>query len=247
MTLSRRSILAGLAAVPALAAIASTTAAPAAAAASYATVILSPHQDDETLRLSGYLTFMADRGDHVALINATDGAATRVGKDLGLSGAEVTRIRDREQAHAWAHLTDGRGTTAINLGFPDGAADARKIHAAVTRALSGMSGRPECYVAAYPNDRAHSYRPSARGGDNHPDHLACVQAGRMLAADGVTVRYAIHPSQVHRPGGTAYDTTARQQLRVEAAVAAYKTIGQRSVPEEFRHVLDVRGRSVVSS
>lgn len=216
------------------------------ASTGYASAVLSPHQDDETLRLSAYLAFMADRGDEVALINATDGSSTVVRGDLGLTRAETTRIRNREQRHAWAHLTDGRGPSVINLGFRDGSADARAIYLAVLAQLQGMGGDPECYVAAYPPDREHSYRPSARGGDNHPDHIACVEAGRMLAADGVTVRYAIHATQTHKPGGTVYETTDRQFLRVEAAVASYRTIGQRSVPDQFREVLATRGRSVVS-
>ena len=243
-TLTRRSLLLGAAAG------AATLAAPApvltAHAAEYATAVLAPHQDDEVLRLSGYITHMTDRGDSIALVTATDGAATSVGPRLGLTPREVTRIRDAEQEAAWHALTDGRGPVPVRLGLPDGGAEPGAIYRAVRRALEAMQGRPELYVSTYPPEGPFAYLPSATGGDAHPDHVACVAAARMLAADGVTVRYAIHPSRIDATGTATYDTTGPQMTRVTRAVAAYREIGQRSVPAQFDAVLAARGRSVVS-
>ena len=237
----RRTFLAGLAATPLLAA-----ARPATVPGGYATVVLSPHQDDETLRLSAYIQRMTDRGDSVALVCATDGAATSVGPRLGLTPAEVTRIRDREQAEAWAALTGGRGDAPVKLGLPDGAATAPQVYEATAATLDGMVGRPEVYVATYPPEGPFAYLPAPGAGDAHPDHVACVEAARMLAADGVTVRFAVHPYRTDASGTAVYDMAAGEHYRLEAAVDAYRTIGQRSVPAQFDTLLAARGRTVVS-
>lgn len=239
--MKRRTVLAGLAALPVLA-----HARPALATSRYATVILAPHQDDETIRLSAYITHMADRGDDLALITVTDGSATSVRRRLGLTGAQTARWRDREQDTAWAWLTDGRGGPATRLGFTDGAADHRVVADAVADRLASMRGRPELYVATWHHDRPGAYVPGPGAGDAHPDHVACVLAARALAGDGVTVRYARHPERSHLTGTQTYGTTDAQFLRVQAAVAAYRTVGQRSVPDQFRAVLAARGRSVIT-
>lgn len=246
-TLSRRTTLRGLGAAVAATLLTPALAKPATASASgFATVIVGPHADDFYLRLSGYIITAADRGDATAAITLTDGAATSVGTKLGLTPAQVARIRLREDQHAWDHLTDSRGGTVTNLGLPDGSVTAQAAYNAIVARLSGMPGKPEAYLAVYPPDRTYAYVPSPTGGDAHPDHVALVHAGAMLASDGVTVRYAVHPSQAHRTGGTmAYDINDRQFLRVEAAGASYRTIGQRSVPAQFRHVLDAHGRTVI--
>src|SRR5690606_23229238 len=75
----------------------------------YATVILAPHQDDEILRLAGYILYASDRGDDLALVTATDGGATAVRQKLDLTYDQTVEWRNREQAAAWAWLTDGRG------------------------------------------------------------------------------------------------------------------------------------------
>lgn len=243
MELSRRTTAKAILAAPILGMALSTIASPASAA-SYATVILSPHQDDETLRGSGYITFAADRGDSIRLVNVTNGAATGVRGKLGLTRAEIIRWRDREQSAAWDWLTDGRGGSIIRLGFEDGQAKRSSIRTAVQNQLSGMTGSPELYVATYPYDRPDAYIPSAGGGDAHVDHIACVQAARDLESDGVTVRYMRHPDKSNL-SGAKYDTTTKQFYRVQGAVAAYRTIGQRSVPEQFDSVLAARGRSVI--
>lgn len=242
----RRTLLTGLAATPALAAGAHTaTATPAAAATpAYATAVLVPHQDDDVIRLSAYMIMMADRGDTPAMIQATDGSATRVGDTLNLSPARIAQLRYREQSHAWDWLTDGRGTGAIHrLGLPDGGGLGLTdtIYQRTSETLWSMPGaQKELYVATlYPE------HPLARREDDHPDHIACARAAQRMAGDGVTVRYALHPKAA--PGGYSYTVPPEKRWRVEGAVAAYTVIGNRSTPSSLKHVLATHGRTRVVS
>lgn len=245
-TLTRRSILAGLAAAPALAAVANVTSAPRAAAApGYATAVLSPHQDDEIIRLSGYMIMMADRGDAVSLVQATDGAATRVGTTLGLPPARIAQLRYREQAHAWDWLTDEKGKGQIyRLGLPDGGGEGLTdaIYQRTSDVLWSMPGaKKELYVATlYPE---HSL---ARTEDMHPDHIACARAAQRMAGDGVVVRYAVHPKATG-PGGYSYHVPPEKRFRVEGAIAAYAVIGNRSTPSSLKHLMLTHGRTRVVS
>lgn len=197
----------------------------------YATVILAPHQDDETIRLSAYIAAMADRGDDTALICATDGSATGVRKSLGLSYDQITRWRNREQETAWSWLTDGRGGPITRLGFTDGKAQRAKIRTALEQQFQGMSGAPEIYAATWWWNKAGNHV-----GDKHTDHIACLQAAQDVAkAHGVVLRAARHPGA---PGtGVKYKPTAHQMHRIEGAVGAYQVIGQRSVSQTFRDIL----------
>lgn len=222
--MQRRTLLAGLAAAPLIA-----TAAPARANG-YSTLVLAPHQDDETIRLAAYVAYAADRGDDISLLTATDGCATGVGRSLNLTRSQVTQWRNREQAAAWAWLTDGRGEIH-RAGLTDGRATRRQVRDAVAARLDAMPGNPELYVATWHHDK-----PGHHPGDEHPDHVACVLAARDLARDGVTVRYARHPSIEGR--GATYSPNVDQALRIEGAVGAYTVIGQRSVPTSLKAVLD---------
>lgn len=245
--MKRRSLLAGMLATPLLAATPAFAEGGIVGNSNFATAILSPHQDDEIIRFAAYIIHAADRGDNLALIQATDGAATTIGRKLGLTPEETSRYRNREQFHSWDNLTDGRTGNVTYLNFPDGGAQANDLYRATKRALESMGGQHECYVATYPPDGPYAYIPNKTAGDAHPDHVACVEAGKMLAADGVVVRYAVHPTQAHRTGGTAtYTTNEKEYWRVESAVAAYRTIGQRSTPKSFKYVLDFGGRSVIT-
>lgn len=217
-TLTRRTALLG-----ALAGVTATAAAPtiAHAAAGRTTIILSPHQDDEVVRLAHYATIATDRGDAMVLVQATDGSATAVRTKLGVDGPTIARWRDREQALAWDWLTDGRGTIT-HLGERDGAANADRIYTGLRSVVDTCAGAPEVYVATYIPDAT-----GAVSADQHTDHVACVRAAQRLAADGVTVRFALHPTS--KRGGTSYRARNTQQAaRVEGAVHAYQTVGRRS-------------------
>lgn len=218
---TRRTVLGAALTAPLLA----TT--PAAATGGRLTVILSPHQDDEVIRLAPYITYATDRGDTIHLIQATDGAATSVGRRLGLDPATVTTWRNREQTHSWNWLTGGRGQIT-RLGLPDGAATWGPIYNATRAALLEGGPGSELYVATWHHDRPDSHRE-----DKHVDHVACVLAARQLQEEGWVVRYAAHPTATPR-GSFAYRAEGRQLLRIEGAVDSYGVIGQRSAPESLK-------------
>lgn len=226
--------------------------APAAQAKQYATVVLSPHQDDETLRLSGYVTYAADRGDDLALYSVTDGSSTSLRTRLGWTRERMTQVRDREQANAWGYLTNWRPDTPIyrltknGRRIQDGAASRVDIRNAVRSQLSKMTGQHELYVATWHHDRDGTYAPSPTAGDLHPDHIACILAARDLSAEGVIVRYARHPFYTHISGTASYAPTDSQFRRVRSAVDSYKEIGQRSVPAQFKKLIETRGKSVIT-
>lgn len=247
MELSRRTALVGAAfGMASLPLLGATAAATQPDAKKRATLILSPHQDDETIRLGGYIAFSFDRGDDLSLVCVTDGAATNVAKKLGLSKSQTARWRNREQATAWDWLTDGKGAPPTNLGFPDGGAKVNQIVESTMDILRGMSGQPEVYVATFPPERKHAYIPYPKSGDAHVDHIACVRAGEILSGRGVIVRYARHPKKSHISGSSTYEmTTDHQMHRMRAAVDAYRTIGYRSVPDQLRAAVDTRGKSVI--
>lgn len=238
MDLSRRTWLGAALATPLVASMA----AQAVAAPKRATLILSPHQDDEVIRLAGYITIASDRGDDLHLINATDGGATSVRKRLNLTRSEVTKWRNREQRHTWEWLTNGRGAGKwTNLNEPDGASKWRNIRDGVLNTLSGMDGMSEVYVANWHHDR-----PDSVNADKHHDHVQCNLAARALADQGIIVRYARHISQTHRNGTMSYVPSQQQFYRIEGAVAAFRVVGNRSTPESLRAVLNARGKSVIT-
>lgn len=213
------------------------------AATKYATIVLSPHQDDETIRLAAYIAYMSDRGDDVALVSLTNGAATGVRKTLGLTNAQCTEWRDREQYNAWQWLTDGRGASSITrLNFQDGSVSKAQVKNALAAQFAGMTGKKEIYIATWHYDRKDS-----AVADQHVDHKATVDAAKEFAAtnSGVTLRFARHPSA---PGtGVTYTPTKHQFNRIESAVGCYTTIGQRSVSKTFKQVLSTGGKTIVTA
>jgi LmbE family N-acetylglucosaminyl deacetylase len=194
------------------------TAAPAQAATQRVTVIYAPHPDDETLRLSGYISYAASRGDKLILVAASDGGGTGLVHAWGWSPQGMEEHRRIEQENAWGALTNGKGTI-IRLGLPDGNIPAYK--AAITKQAQALeaqygSANVEHYVAA-------------RDDDVHPDHRAVVQAVRDAHVRIVRVS---HEPGYH--GGTKY-----LPPNTGAAVYAYnsyRTIGWVSVPGLFNNL-----------
>lgn len=228
MNLSRRSILIGSGVTALSAAVGPYS---SASAAARTTIILSPHQDDEVARLSHYSTIAADRGDRMILVQVTDGAATRAGRTLGLTPRQVTSFRNREQRHAWEWLTDGRGEV-VYLNLPDGGAHQDDIYSGVSSVIgAGVPAGTEIYVATY-----HYDRPQTVSADRHTDHVATVDAARRLGADGLVVRYALHPTAV-KSGVKYHYRNASQKSRVRGAIGAYTTVGHVST-NTFSKVLD---------
>ena len=146
------------------------------------TVVYSPHPDDETLRLSAYISFAADRGDRMILVAITDGGASGVRAALGFAVPQLEAVRRAEQAASWSYLTRGKGEI-IRLGLPDGGVTGAPI-TAVARSLEGPG--VEHYVAA-------------NAADYHRDHQATVAAVKNA---GLAVVRAARP--VGHTDGTLY-------------------------------------------
>lgn len=210
--MKRRTLISGLAALSVLGV------ARPSVAAFRTTICLVPHPDDGVIRLSHYAVIASDRGDHMILAAATDGEATSVGPRKGLTRSQTARLRRMEQENAWNMLTAGTGEI-VRLDQPDGGARWQDIYAALSPMIVGDT---EVYVATWHHDRKGSVIE-----DKHRDHIACVEAARRLQRDGVTVRYAIHPSSKAR-GVTYRARNSYQRLRVEGAVAAFTPVGHRS-------------------
>lgn len=205
------------------------------------TLVLSPHQDDEANRVSAYVAIAADRGDQVELVQATDGAATGVGRSEGLTAQTLTRWRDREQTAYWDWITDGRGTIT-RLGLADGGADRAAIRAGLEDRLAAATGPAELYVATWHHDH-----PEAHQADLHPDHIACVLAARDVRdASGITVRFGRHADHLDRAGTLYRPQTHVQELRIEGALASYAVIARRSVPGTYARMLANGGASLIT-
>lgn len=210
MTFTRRSILAAGAATAATAAFA-----PLAPGSTRTlrtprtTIIVSPHPDDETLYLSGYITYAEACGDELILLAVTDGGATKA-RPNGWTQEECKLIRRTEQAAAWRALTKGRGKT-VRLSLPDGGRES--LTDPVCRAVRELDGPDiEFYVAA--ND------------GQSRDHTAVAQGVRR---SGVRVaRFANESGSI-----TGYRYPPVDPYACQLAANSYAAVGHRSVPSMF--------------
>ena len=176
------------------------------------TIVVSPHPDDETLRLSGYISAAAARGDTMKLIAVTDGGASGA-KPPSWTVEQLKTVRRGEQNAAWSALTNGTGTV-IRLGQNDGSVSAASTKTAINSAISSSSGRVEVYAAAYFDDA-------------HPDHRAVASAVNSCSA---TVRRYSLAADDDR-SGTTYSPASMSDA--QTAYEAYRPFGWTSVRSSF--------------
>lgn len=213
----------------ALMAVAGSAPPRATAAAPRTTVVVTPHPDDETLRLTGYIRVAAERGDRLILVAVTDGGASRVREQLGLTVGQLKAVRRAEQVASWSYLTDDG--EVIRLDIDDGAVAGRK--AAVTARIKDLAvqygATAEFYVAA-------------RLDDAHPDHRATAEAVRDAGAR--VVRYARDPAD---PGaGAVYRPTSGYLWGAQRADQAYGEVGHVSAGASFSALREKGYASVVT-
>lgn len=215
----RRTVLAGLAALPALAAGTQALAAPLppAPAGAYTTIIVSPHPDDELARGAGYITHATARGDHLVLLALTDGGATGQGPREGLSTAQVEQRRAAEQTGAWSALTRGRGVI-VRAGLPDGAITAAATEHAVRGVLAAYPGA-EVYVAARPDDHGSDHQQACAGAANSGAAIVRYMRRPDLPGGGTAI--------YHPPAGALQDCH-------DALQAYWWTLGPRSFVGSIR-------------
>jgi len=190
------------------------------------TYVVSPHPDDETLRLAGYLARMRERTQRrLVLVAVTDGGASSRARRMGWSPDYEREFRRAEQAAAWSALTGGKGEI-IRVGLADGEVTAQ----AVREALAPLnSKRAWFYVAAHDQDY-------------HPDHRAVAAGARLL--DPAHLYFSLSP--LMKGKGTVYKPRASATDAVTIAVAAYQHYGQLSVRKEFRALVTRGYRSRVT-
>ncbi|TRW47539.1 PIG-L deacetylase family protein [Georgenia yuyongxinii] len=200
----------------------------ATAAGPRTTVIVSPHPDDETLRLTGYIRYAVERGDRLILVAVTDGGASAVRAQFGFTVGQLKAVRRAEQVAAWSYLTDNG--QVIRLGLEDGAVAGRK--AAITARVKELAAQygptTEFYVAALLDD-------------DHPDHSATAEAVRDGGAR--VVRYSRGPVD-DRPG-SVYRPTSGYLWGAQRADAAYDEVGYASAGVGFVALEDSGYASVV--
>ncbi|GGB96237.1 PIG-L deacetylase family protein [Cellulomonas carbonis] len=172
-------------------------------------MVLSPHPDDETLRLAAYVLHCRQRGDRLTLLCASDGGASKAARKLGWSPEFEQEYRRAEQAGAWSALTGGQGRI-VRLGLPDGGVTPEPVRDAIVQL--GVSA---VVVAAHPTDE-------------HRDHLACVEGA---AAARVSVVYALEPTG---RVGRLYLPPPELRAAAELAHRWYSGFGHRSVKTLFR-------------
>jgi LmbE family N-acetylglucosaminyl deacetylase len=131
-------------------------------------LVLSPHQDDETIGCALLLAEKASRGIPVAVAVATDGRAGWYSPRSRPAPHDIAEIRHRE----WNRALDVLGvprTDRFELGFPDGELSDHESE------LTDRIG-----------DLLRSVCPSqvfvTRLGDPHPDHQSLAQAVRQAVA-----------------------------------------------------------------
>jgi LmbE family N-acetylglucosaminyl deacetylase/RimJ/RimL family protein N-acetyltransferase len=192
------------------------------------TYVVSPHPDDETLRLAGFVTWLHEqRPDHrLVLVAIGDGGASARARRMGWSSEQERDFRRTEQTTAWSALTGGTGEV-IRRGLPDGAYTAEGVLDAL-RPLA--TKRARFFVAAHEDDY-------------HPDHLAVVAGVRLLKPPHA--RFSLSPLMTGK--GTEYAPPATAMRAAETAARAYEGFGHRSVPQEFRALVKDGYRSRVTS
>lgn len=179
------------------------------------TIVYAPHPDDETLYLSGYVRAAALRGDRLVLVAVTDGGASGAKPD-DWSVDYLMSVRRKEQATAWAALTQGATRPAtFRLDQPDGAISSAKVTTMAKALESIYATDVEHYVAgSYLTDESADHRAVANGVKN---------AGVRVA------RFARDPRKTG--GGSVYKPADTQQCLI--ADNAYEPFGWTSVPSAF--------------
>lgn len=196
-----------------------------------ATVIWSPHPDDETLRLLAYTQIVANRGDYILLEAVTDGEASSVKERLGLTTEQLAAKRRLEQTNAYGFSSFTKGTIE-RLYMPDGGVQEMAICSkaqAVDSHLKSMGYKVEHYIAASSKDV-------------HPDHRAVASGVNRCVPTGTVVRVSKAPDQT---GGWAYSPT-NWQAAVNAD-NAYKEIGWLSTPDLFQKMRDQGYKSRITT
>ncbi|WP_374929307.1 PIG-L family deacetylase [Kytococcus sedentarius] len=184
-------------------------------------VVVSPHPDDETLRLAGYVLHARDRGDRLVLVAVTRGAASGA-RPASWSTDRLTRVRTAEQEAAWLALTGGLGEVR-HLDLPDGELTDDAVRLALRPVLEPLG---DAVVAS-----------ASHHEDEHADHRVVARVVGDLA--GRRARWGLPPGA---EGGARWDCPDPEAAR--RADEAYSPFGHSSVRRLFE---DLRAADYASA
>ena len=178
------------------------------------TVVYSPHPDDETLYLAGYLTTVAARGHRMVLVAVEDGGSSAVRPD-GWTQQDVENVRVMEQTAAWGALT--RGQAEIHrLRISEATTAAASVRAMAQALERSYAGGVEHYVAAnYSTTQSSLHQAVANG---------------VRGAGVAVARFSLLPGE---SGGWAYFPPADRVPDCELAWDIYRAFGHLSVGPLF--------------
>jgi len=124
-------------------------------------LVISPHPDDETLAIGGFVASRCLQGVEVIVLAVTDGE-NAYGTDDSLG-----EIRRAEQERAGARLGISR-EKIVRLGFPDSGVETREEE--LFRRTKALISRDTLLVAPWSQDF-------------HPDHKVCGRVAERVAAE----------------------------------------------------------------
>ena len=132
-----------------------------------ATVIVSPHPDDETLGCGGLIALLREHGLRVGVVVMTDGGNSHP-RSQDVSRERLSGMRERETRDALEIL--GVATSDVQfLGFSDGQL--------ATQASADFDGAVDCLRGAIASFNPRSVIMPFRG-EHHADHLATWHLSR---------------------------------------------------------------------
>lgn len=201
------------------------------------TYVIAPHPDDETLRATGYITWLRGRRDNrFVLVAVSDGGNSSLSRRRGWTPEQEQAYRRTEQAAAWAAMTGGEGEI-VRLGIPDGGITAEAVVRAVHARLPEILGPGVEVVVACHMD------------DYHADHQAVAQAFRELAPRRLSFSLAPLMKSPRNPDHLLREVAPSAQSLAAAQIAhdAYAGFGQRSVRKEFASLVTQGFRSRLTS
>jgi len=191
-----------------------------------------PHQDDELLTFGASIVDDVEKDRNVVVVLMTDGSATNVGKELGLTPKEVTKYRNREFDNSLKQL-GVKEKNVIKMNFKDGELTQEEVHQTI-----------ESFSGVYPHSvhKGHTYH------DEHSDHQAVGLALKAIRDDQLIedVRFYIRRGESVPEEMSIVSVSQEGYEKIKKASYYYREdedkdiigIGYKSVPGSFDRMLE---------
>jgi LmbE family N-acetylglucosaminyl deacetylase/SAM-dependent methyltransferase len=196
-------------------------------------VILAAHPDDETLGIGGFLAAAALNGNQLTVVIGSDGRGSHPAS-RSHSPADLARIRRVEAQTAVGLLAPSAQLYQVDL--PDG--DLASFRPELTVAIeSALGPDDDCWLL------------STWLGDAHPDHAACAEVARAVAAGRERTRLFEYPIWFWHVGDPEHAPTEfLDGIRLFEYGAAERSIRDealRAYPSQIEPLSDQPGDEVV--